>query len=113
MNDDEQRHLEPGMILLDPNDGSPQVWTVVSKSDARAAKLVAHFGSMHGEATLRDNSLPEGWAILANVLVARLVPGAIVIPPLSVSLSTERLAMYQAQVKDAVEAVKDAWGQDG
>lgn len=109
----EKPPLEPGMILLDPNDGSPQVWTVVSKSEARAAKLIAHFGSMHGEATLNGNALPEGWVILANVLVARLAPGAIVIPPLSVSLPTRKLAQYQAQVKDAVEAVKDAWGQRG
>lgn len=107
--EDTDKPLGPGMILLDPNDGRPQVWTVVSKTTARKAKLVAHYGTCHAEATLHENALPEGWAILANALVARLTPRAIVWSGPPRELSASEAVEYARQVKVAVAAVAAAW----
>lgn len=62
---DDDRPLEPGMMLLDPNKGRPQVWTVVSKR-----VIVAHYGSVHARAHLSASGLPKDWRVLTNEQVA-------------------------------------------
>lgn len=60
--------LETGMILLDPNKGRPQVWTVAAMG--KKPKLIAHYGSVRSDATMTSNGLPDGWRILGNAEVA-------------------------------------------
>jgi hypothetical protein len=65
----EAQTLEPGMLLLDPNDGRPQVWAVKSAGQ-RQATLIAHYGSCYCDAKLKGNTVPTGWRLVNNAPLA-------------------------------------------
>lgn len=69
------QHLETGMILLDPNDGTPQIWTVASMG--HRPHLIAHYGTVMADATLRRNELPDGWHIIKGEEIAKRFRGLV------------------------------------
>lgn len=71
----ERPKLKTGMILLDPNNGRPQVWTVAT--EGRRPRLIAHYGGVAAEGTMNLNGLPDGWHILSNADIAKKFRGMI------------------------------------
>lgn len=60
--------LEPGMLLLQPSEGSlhPKVWTV------RSPRTLIHYSEgIVQTATLTKSGLPKGWQMVESIALAR------------------------------------------
>jgi hypothetical protein len=69
--------LELGMLLLGGDHGKPNepfttVWTVTSCGE-RSATILAHRPTFNVKAQLMSNLLPDGWRIVDNKTLARLL----------------------------------------